>query len=208
MPIFSIDHVRSWKHDVWGSGHRMGGHHFKSLFTLSPSHIELLVASPLSLTRAHSHFFSSPQLPVTLGWGPCSAYMLWLDTSWVPDLTYIFRPHSPLFNVIFSTWTSFHHYFSISHITTCDIRSLSFLSSLLTRHYLGFTWGAGFSHVTAWRLVTFLPRSPYEQWFRDLILRGCIVSEDSCYISTWGVFIHLAMYFIGDYSLLIRVCAK
>ena len=57
MPVFSIDHVRSWKRDVRGFGQMMGGHHFMSLFTLSPSHIELPVASPLSLTRAHSLFF-------------------------------------------------------------------------------------------------------------------------------------------------------
>ena len=57
MPIFSIGHVRSRKHDVRGFGQRMGGHHFMSLFTLSPSHIELPVASPLSLTRARSLFF-------------------------------------------------------------------------------------------------------------------------------------------------------
>ena len=110
--------------------------------------------------------------------------------------------------MIFSTWTSFHHYFPISHITTCDIRSLYFLSSLLTRHYPCFTLSGGFSHVTAWRIVTFFPRLPYEQWSRDLILRGCLVRNDSCYISTWGVFIRLAMYFMGDHSLLIRVCAK
>ena len=52
------------------------------------------------------------------------------------------------------------------------------------------------------------PCPPYEQWFRDLILRGCLVSEDSSYISTWGGFIHLAMYFTGDHSLLIRVFEK
>ena len=52
MPVFSIGHVRSWKHDVRGFGQRMGGHHFRSLFTLSPSHIELSIASPLSLARA------------------------------------------------------------------------------------------------------------------------------------------------------------
>ena len=57
MLVFSIGHVRSWKHDIRGCGHRMGGHHFKSLFTLSLSHIELPIASPLSLTRAHSLFF-------------------------------------------------------------------------------------------------------------------------------------------------------
>ena len=52
MSIFSIDHVKFWKHEVWGCGQRMGGHHFMSLFTLSPSHIELPIASPLSLTLA------------------------------------------------------------------------------------------------------------------------------------------------------------
>ena len=52
MPVFSIGHVRSWKHDVRGCGQRMGGHHFMSLFTLPPSHIELSIASPLSLARA------------------------------------------------------------------------------------------------------------------------------------------------------------
>ena len=52
------------------------------------------------------------------------------------------------------------------------------------------------------------PHSPYEQWFRDLILKSRLVSEDSCYISTWGGFIHLAMYFTGDHSLLIRVFEK
>ena len=57
MPIFSIGHVRSRKHDVRGFGQRMGGHHFMSLFTLSLSHIKLPVASPLSLTRAHGLFF-------------------------------------------------------------------------------------------------------------------------------------------------------
>ena len=57
MPVFSIGHVRSRKHDVRGFGQRMGGHHFMSPFTLSSSHIELPVASPLSLTRAHSFFF-------------------------------------------------------------------------------------------------------------------------------------------------------
>ena len=40
--------------------------------------------------------------------------------------------------------------------------------------------------------------SPHGRWFRDVILRGCLVSEDSCYISTWGEFIHLGMYFHGS----------
>ena len=57
MPVFSIGHVRSREHDVRGFGQRMGGHHFMNLFTLLPSYIELPVASPLSLTRAHNLFF-------------------------------------------------------------------------------------------------------------------------------------------------------
>ena len=47
--------------------------------------------------------------------------------------------------------------FPTSHVTTCDIRSLSFLSSWLTRHYPCFTLSGGFSRVTAWRIVTFFP---------------------------------------------------
>ena len=54
----------------------MGGHHFMSSFTLSPLHIELPVASPLSLTRGPLSFLSSPHLPITSGWGPYSAFML------------------------------------------------------------------------------------------------------------------------------------
>ena len=57
MLVVSIDHVRSWKHDVRGCGQMMDDHHFMSLFTLSSLHIELLVVSPLSLTRARSPFF-------------------------------------------------------------------------------------------------------------------------------------------------------
>ena len=57
MPVFSIGHMRSWKHNVQDCNHRMGGHHFRSLFTLLPSHIKLPIASMLSLIQAHSLFF-------------------------------------------------------------------------------------------------------------------------------------------------------
>ena len=57
MLVFSIGHVRSWKHDVRDCGQMMDDHHFMSPFTLWPLHIELLVTSPLSLTRACSLFF-------------------------------------------------------------------------------------------------------------------------------------------------------
>ena len=169
VPVFSIDHVRSWKHDVWGCGQRMGGHHFMSLFTLSPSHIELPVASPLSLTRAHSLFFHH------------LIYLLRRVRDLVVLACYVWIRHE------FQTWHTYssltlhsslwyfplgHHFitiFLISYITTCDIRSLSFLSSLVTQHYPCFSLNDGFSHATAWRIVTFLPRSPYGQWSRDLI---------------------------------------
>ena len=52
ISVFSIGHVRSWKHDVRGFGQKMGGHHFHEPIYLSPSHIELPVASPLSIARA------------------------------------------------------------------------------------------------------------------------------------------------------------
>ena len=111
----------------------------------------------------------------------------------------------------------------------CDIFHLVIISSLfsdITYHHLRYS-SFVFSHIIAYSTLSLFhlewwfltrhcmedchvlpPRSPYEQWFRDLILRGCLVSEDSCCINTWGEFIHLAMYFMGDHSLLIRVCAK
>ena len=73
-----------------------------TLFTWSPSHIELPVAG---------HFLSLPHLPITSGWEPYSVCMLWLDMSWVLDLTYIFGPHISLFILIFSTLTSSHYFF-------------------------------------------------------------------------------------------------
>ncbi|KAL6328571.1 hypothetical protein AAG906_038766 [Vitis piasezkii] len=67
MPVFSIGHVRSREHDVRGFGQRMGGHHFMSLFTLSPSHIELPV-------RTHDVFYAlhimhEGSCGMTLHWG-------------------------------------------------------------------------------------------------------------------------------------------
>ena len=111
----------------------------------------------------------------------------------------------------------------------CDIFHFVIISSLfsdITYHHLQYLFFV-FSHIIAystlslfhleWWFLTrhcmedchvLFPRSAYEQWFRDLILRDCLVSEDSCCMSTWGEFIHLDLYFMGDQSLLIRVCAK
>ena len=159
VPAFSIDHVRSLKHDVRGYGHRMGGHHFGSLFTISLSHIELPITIPLSLIQAHSLFFHHLIYllhrvgdPVVLACYDRIRHEFW---TWHTYSGLI--PRSSF--VIFSTWSSFHHYFMISHITTCDIHSLSFLSSLITQHYPCFTLSGGFSQVTTWRIVTSFPLS-------------------------------------------------
>ena len=134
--------------------------------------------------------------------------MLWLDTLWVLNLAHI----------------------RVSFLTLhCDIFHLIIISSLfsdITYHHLRYSFFV-FSHIIAYSTLSlfhlewwfpthpcmedchiFPHSSPYGQWFRYFILRGCLISENSCYISTWGEFIHLAMYFMGDQSLLIRVCAK
>ena len=200
VPVFSIDHVRSWKHDVWGCGQRMGGHHFMSLFTLSPSHIELPVASPLSLTRAHSLFFHHLiYLLHRVGHPAVFACYEWMRHEFQAWHTYSgIIPHSSL-------W-----YFPLGDhsitILRCHISPLViFVLCFFFHHCL-----LDIIFVPPWVVVShtslhgglsrFFPHSPYGQWFRDLILRGRLVIEDSCYIRIWGEFIHLAMYFMGDHS--------
>ena len=124
--------------------------------------------------------------------------MLWLDTSWVLNLTYIFRPHSSLFIVIFSSLASSHHFFR-HHISSLVI----FIICLFSHHCL-----LDIILVSPW--VVFFTRhcmedrhilsscSPHGQWFRDFNLRGCLISEDSCYIRMWRGFDHLGMYFHGS----------
>ena len=155
-----------------------------SLFTLSPSHIELPVASPLSLTRAHSLFFYH------------FIYLLHRVGDPVVFACYVWIRHE------FQTWHTYsslilhsslwyfplgHHFitiFLISHIITCDIRFLSFLSLLLTRHYSYFTLSGGFSHVTAWRIVTFFP-IVHPPW---AVVQRCYFERLSCW---WGFMLHL-----------------
>ena len=50
----------------------------------------------------------------------------------------------------------------------------------LTRHYME---GC---HILSYH-------SRHGQWFRDVILRGCLVGEDSCYIHMWRGFDHLGI---------------
>ena len=128
---------------------------------------------------------------------------------WVPNLTYIFRPHFSLFIVIFSTLTSSHHFFSgiTYHHLWYSFSIFSLIIAYLTLSLFHLEWWFFTRHYME-DCHILSPCSPHGQWSRDLILRGCLVSEDSCYISTWGEFIHLAMYFMGDHSLLIKVCAK
>ena len=98
--------------------------------------------------------------------------------------------------------------FSVSHITICDIRSLYFLSSLFTRHYHCFTLSGGFSHVIAWKIVTFFPPvhpmgngSEISVW--EIVLLVIIHVTSVC-----GKGLIIWVYiFIGGHSLLIRVCA-
>ena len=148
MPAFSIDHVRSWKHDVRGCGQRMGGHHFMSLFTLSPSHIELPVASSLSLTRAHSLFFhhliyllhrvGDPVVLACYDW-ICHEFQTWHTYSGL-------IPHSSLW--YFPLW---HHLITFSDITFhylwYSFSIFSFIIAYLTLSC--FALSSGFSHVTA-----------------------------------------------------------
>ena len=104
----------------------------------------------------------------------------------------------------------------------CDIFHLDIIPSLfsdITYHHLWYSFFV-FSFIIDYSMLSLfhlewwfyihhcmedchiLPtRSPCGQWSRDLILRSCLVSEDSCYISTWGEFIHLAMYFMGYHSI-------
>ena len=51
------------------------------------------------------------------------------------------------------------------------------------------------------------PCSPHWQWLKDLNLRGCFVSRDSCYIYMWKEFDYLGMYFHGR-LFIIDLCKK
>ena len=207
MPIFSIGHVRSWKHDVRGCSQRMGGHHFM-IFTLSPSHIELPIASPLSLPQAHSLFFHHLiYLLHRVGDPVVFACYDWIRHEFQTWHTYSgLIPHSSLWHLLLG-----HHFITIFlyHISPLVVFILClFFDHCLLDIILVSPWVV-VSHTSLHgRLSRFFSHSPYRQWSKDLILRGCLISEDSCYISTWGEFIHLAMYFMVDHSLLIRVCAK
>ena len=100
-------------------------------------------------------------------------------------------------------------FFPASHITTCDIHSLSFLSSLLTWHYPCFTLSSDFSHITAWKIVTFfLPIHPMVSgseisvWEVILLMRIHVISVCGQSLIIW------VCIFMGGHSLLIKVCAK
>ena len=134
--------------------------------------------------------------------------MFWLDTSWVLDLTYIFKSHPSLFIVIFSTLTSSSSLSPTSHPHLL-YSSFFFLLSLLTRHYPCFTLSGGFSRVTIWGIITLFPLihpmgsgSEISVWEVVLLVRIHVASVCGECLIIW-VYI-----FIGDHSLLIRVCSK
>ena len=131
--------------------------------------------------------------------------MLWLDTSWVLKLTGIQASSHML--VIFSTLTSFHHYFLTSHITTCYIHHLSFPSSLLTRYYQ-------FFHLEWW---SFTHCYMEDNHLFSIYFTSWVVVQRSYFEGLscqWGFMLRQYMgrvcdcIFMGGHSLLIRVCAK
>ena len=60
-------------------------------------------------------------------------------------------------------WHLPHQFFFllISHITTWDIHSISFPSSLSTWHYPCFTLISGFPHIATWKGSNYLSLSPF-----------------------------------------------
>ena len=85
--------------------------------------------------------------------------------------------------------------FPASHITTCDIClvfSLIIAYSTLSLFHLEL-WFFTCHYIEDCHILS--SRSSDGQWFRDLNLRDCLVSEDSCYIRMWRGFDHLGMYF-------------
>ena len=94
----------------------------------------------------YSFFLFYHLIYLLFGLGPCSACMLWLNTSWVLDLTNIFSSYLSLFSVIFSHW-HYHYTFSLHHTSSLVMFIFfSFSSSLPTWHCLCFTLSGGFSH--------------------------------------------------------------
>ena len=195
MPVFSIGCVRSWKHDVRGYGQRMGDHHFRNLFTLSPSHIELLVASPLCLTRAHNLFFHHLiYLLHRVGDPVVLACYDWIHHKFQTWHTYSgLIPHSSLWyfpldiiSSLFSDITYRHLWYPFS--------VFSFIIAYSTLSLFHLEW-CFFTHHCMEDCHVLPPSSPHGQWFKDFILRGCLVSEDSCYIRMWRGFDNLCMYF-------------
>ena len=176
----------------------MGHHHFRSLFTLSPSHIELLAASPLCLTRAHSLFFHHLiYLLRRVGDLVVLACYDWIHHEFQTWHTYSgLISHSSLWYFPLG-----HHFITIFryHISPLVISILClFFHHCLLDIILVSPWVV-VSHTSLHGgLSRSFPRSPYEQWFRDFSLRGCLISEDSCYIRMWRGFDHLGMYFHGS----------
>ena len=123
--------------------------------------------------------------------------MLWLGTSWALNLIGTFESYPSLFIVIFFHFViilitfSWHHHISpLVIFTLCFFPHHCLLDTILVS-----PWVVVF-HTSLHRVLSHSsPSLPHGQWFRDLSLRGCLVSKDSYYISMWGGFDHLGMYF-------------
>ena len=123
--------------------------------------------------------------------------MLWLDTLWVLNLTYLcFIPYSSLW--YFPLW---HHLITFSGITYhhlwCSFFVFSFIIAYSTLSLSHLEWWFFTCHcMDDCHILS--PCSPHGHWFRDLSLRGYLVNEDSCYNHMWRGFDHLGMYFHGS----------
>ena len=134
--------------------------------------------------------------------------MLWLDTSWVLDLTNIFRSYILLFSVIFPHWHHYYH-FSLDHISSLvTFIVFSFPSSLPTWHYLCFTLSSGFSHYC-------MKDSHIRSLFHFMGISSKILIWDV--VLLWGFMLHhitRRVYLDGlciiieDCLLLIKTCTK
>ena len=169
----------------------MSGHHFMSLFTC----IELLVASLLSLTHILQLFsILSPHLPIIwVGTLQCLHALIKYLMGFVPYKYIQFLSlilQCDIFTLILSL-----SIFLASHIITCNVHLLFLflIIAYLALSLLYLKWWF-FTLLYGGQSYLFLI-SFHRQWFRDLSLKGCLVSEDSCYITLWGEFTQLGYVF-------------
>ena len=143
------------------------------------------------------------------GLGTYSACMLWLDVSWVLDLTDIQASSHTLHCDIFH-FDIISSLFPASHITTCDICSLSFpfLIDYSTLSLFHIEWWFFTSHCMEDCHILSYHSPPMdsgsEMLFWEVVL---LVSIHVTSVCGKGLIIWVCI-FIWGHSLLIKVCAK